>query len=149
MARVANEIDFDGMGLYYEVPNVVGTAGTTPTDLDTYLQAGVAMDDNMTPRDSSRAAVISPKMQASLVNGLKGLFQSSEKIADQYERGTMGLAGGFKFSMDQNCHVHQVGPLGGSPVTNQPGQTGSSLNVTGFTAAACRATAASTHRVAS
>ena len=135
-ARVANEIDYDGLGLYQFVPNVVGTAGTPITDLGGYLDAGVAMDDNMAPRDSSRAVVIGPKAQAALVNGLKGLFQSSEKIADQYESGTMGLAGGFKFSMDQNVRTHTVGPLGGSPVTAGAGQTGSSLNVSGFTASA-------------
>lgn len=136
VAVIANKIDYTGLGLYAQVPNVVGTAGTPPTDLGIYLDAGVAMDDNMAPRDSSRAVVISPKAQASLVNGLKGLFQSSEKIADQYESGTMGLAAGFKFSMDQNVRTHTVGALGGSPVTAGAGQTGSSLNVSGFTAAA-------------
>ncbi len=136
VAVIANKVDYDGLGLYSSVPNVVGTAGTPITDLGTYLDAGVAMDDNMAPRDSSRAVVIGPKAQASLVNGLKGLFQSSEKIADQYESGTMGLAGGFKFSMDQNVRTHTVGALGGSPVTAGAGQTGSSLNTSGWTAAA-------------
>ena len=48
----------------------------------------------------------------------------------------MGLAGGFKFSMDQNINVHQVGPLGGTPAVNGAGQTGSTLNTNGWTAAA-------------
>jgi len=34
---------------------------------------------------------------ADVVNANKGLFQSSEKIASQYEKGVMGIAGGFKF----------------------------------------------------
>jgi hypothetical protein len=135
-AVIANKIDFDGMGLYQTVPNVVGTAGSIPADLLAYLDAGVALDDNCAPRDSSRAVVFSPRMQASLVNGLKGLFQSSEKIADQYEQGTMGLAGGFKFSMDQNTRIHTVGPLGGAPVVSGAGQTGSTLLTSGWTAAA-------------
>src|SRR5262245_19693106 len=135
-AVIANKIDFDGLGLYQTVPNVVGTIASIPADLQAYLDAGVALDDNCAPRDSSRAVVFSPRMQASLVNGLKGLFQSSEKIADQYEQGTMGLAGGFKFSMDQNTRIHTVGPLGGSPVVSGAGQTGSSLLTSGWTAAA-------------
>src|SRR5262245_27876173 len=135
-AVIANKIDFDGLGLYQTVPNVVGTIASIPADLQAYLDAGVALDDNCAPRDSSRAVVFSPRMQASLVNGLKGLFQSAEKIADQYEQGTMGLAGGFKFSMDQNTRIHTVGPLGGAPIVSGAGQTGSSLLTSGWTAAA-------------
>lgn len=135
-ATIANKIDYDGLGLYTTVPNVVGAIGTVPTDLVTYLDAGVALDEAMAPRDSKRSVVISPKMQAALVNGLKGLFQSSDKIADQYESGTMGLTAGFKFSMDQNVRSHTAGPLGGSPVVSGAGQSGSSLLTSGWTAAA-------------
>ena len=135
-ATIANKIDFDGLGLYQTVPNVVGAIGTVPTDLDTYLNAGVALDEAMAPRDSQRSVVLSPKMQASLVNGLKGLFQSSDKIADQYESGTMGLTAGFKFSMDQNVRSHTAGPLGGAPTVSGGSQTGSSLLTAGWTAAA-------------
>ena len=135
-ATIANKIDYDGLGLYTTVPNVVGAIGTVPTDLATYLDAGVALDEAMAPRDNQRSVVISPKMQASLVNGLKGLFQSSDKIADQYESGTMGLTAGFKFSMDQNCRSHTAGPLGGAPIVSGAGQTGSSLLTSGWTAAA-------------
>lgn len=135
-AVIANKIDYDGLGLYTSVPNVVGAIGTVPTDLQAYLDAGVALDNNMAPRDSTRAVVISPQMQATLVYGLKGLFQSSEKIANQYESGTMGLAGGFKFSMDQNVRSHTAGPLGGSPIVSGGSQTGSSLLTSGWTAAA-------------
>lgn len=136
VATVANKIDFDGLGLYNLVPNVVGTLGTVPTTLLTYLDAGVALDDNATPRDSQRAVVLNPRMQATLVDQLKGLFQSSEKISDQYEQGTMGLTAGFKFSMDQNVRVHTIGALGGAPIVAGASQTGSTLLVSGFTAAA-------------
>jgi hypothetical protein len=135
-ATIANKIDYDGLGLYTTVPNQVGAIGTVPNTLLTYLQAGVALDDNMAPRDGNRAVVLNPIMQATLVDALKGLFQSSEKIANQYESGTMGLTGGFKFSMDQNVRSHTAGPLGGAPVVSGAGQTGSSLLTSGWTAAA-------------
>jgi hypothetical protein len=96
----------------------------------------VALDDNMAPRDNQRAVVISPRMQAKLVSSLKGLFNSTEKIADQYETGTMGLGLGFKFSMDQNVRTHTYGALGGAPAVGGANQVGSTLLVTGFTAAA-------------
>jgi hypothetical protein len=135
-ATIANKIDFDGLGLYQQVPNVVGTIGTVPNALLTYLQAGVALDNNGAPRDGDRAVVINPIMQATIVDALKGLFQSSDKISDQYESGTMGLTAGFKFSMDQNVRTHQAGPLGGAPVVSGANQVGSSLLVSGWTAAA-------------
>jgi hypothetical protein len=136
IATVANKIDYDALGLYAQVANSVGTAGTIPADEVPYLDAGVALDDNMAPRDSQRAVVISPRMQAKLVSALKGLFQSSEKIANQYEDGTMGTALGFKFSMDQNVRTHTYGALGGAPLVGGANQVGSTLLVTGFTAAA-------------
>lgn len=136
IATVANKIDYDGLGLYTTVPNSVGAVGTVPNKLLTYLQAGAALDDAMAPRDGQRSVVISPLMQATIVDALSGLFQSSDKIADQYESGTMGLTAGFKFSMDQNCRRHTSGPLGGSPIVAGANQTGSTLNVSGFTAAA-------------
>lgn len=136
VATIANKIDYDGLGLYTTVPGVVGTANTPSADLLDYLNAGVVLDDNAAPRDGKRHIVINPKQQATIVNALKGLFQSSDKIADQYESGNMGVTAGFKWSMDQNVRVHSVGPLGGSPIVSGANQTGSTLNVSGFTAAA-------------
>ena len=136
LATVANKIDRDGLGLYQDVFNAVGTPGTTPNSLLTYLQAGAKMDDEAVPRDGLRSTVIDPWAQATLVDALKGLFQSGEKIANQYETGNMGLAGGFKFNMDQNVVRHVVGPLGGTPLVNGASQTGSNLVTNGWTAAA-------------
>ena len=94
------------------------------------------MDDNAAPRDRFRSVVIGPWQQVDVVNQLKGLFQSSEQIANQYETGTMGIAGGWRFSMDQNIVAHTVGPLGGTPQVDGANQTGSQLNTKGWTAAA-------------
>lgn len=136
VATIANKIDFDGLQLYKDVPNIVGTRATVPNTLLTYLMAGVAMDNTATPRDKNRAVVINPLMQATIVDALKGLFQSSDKISDQYDSGTMGRTAGLKFSMDQNCPVHLVGPLGGTPLVNGATQTGSNLITDGWTASA-------------
>lgn len=135
-AVIANKIDYDVCGLYNTVPNTVGDDTAVPNALLTYLQAGVALDNNMAPRDGLRSIVINPLMQATIVDALKGLFQSSDKISDQYESGTMGLTAGFKWSMDQNIRTHTVGPLGGSPTVTGGSQTGSTLLTGGWTAAA-------------
>lgn len=136
MATVANKLDADGLALYKSVYNAVGIPGTTPTALKTYLQAGAKMDYEATPRDGNRSLVIEPTAQVEIVDSLKSLFQSSDQIMKQYEQGNMGQAAGFKWSLDQNVAVHQVGPLGGTPLVNGAGQTGASLVTNGWTAAA-------------
>jgi hypothetical protein len=135
IANVANFIDFDGMGQYLNVYNEIGVPGTVPSALLTYLQAGQRLDEEAAPRDNARALVISPAMQATIVDTLKGLFQSSQDIAEQYEKGTMGQVIGFKWSMDQNTRTQQVGAYGTStPTVTTAGQTGNSILTTGWTA---------------
>lgn len=127
IANVANNIDFDGMGQYINVYNEIGTPGTVPNALLTYLQVGQRLDEEAVPRDGQRALVLSPAMQATIVDALKGLFQDGSSIAKQYKEGTMGLSIGFKWNMDQNVRVQTVGQYSGSPTVNGAGQTGSSI----------------------
>lgn len=127
LANVANNVDFDGLSQYVNVYNEIGTPGTIPNQLLTYLQAGQRLDEEACPRDDQRSLVISPAMQATIVDALKGLFQDADSIAEQYRRGTMGRTIGFKFSMDQNVRVQTVGQYSGSPTVNGAGQTGSSI----------------------
>ncbi len=135
IASVANAIDADGLALYKKVSNTVGTPGTVPNALLTYLQAGVNLDNEAAPMDGDRCIVINPLMQATLVDALKGLFQASTEIAAQYRKGAMGTSIGFDFYMDQNIQTHTVGPLGGVPLVDGANQTGATLNTKGWTAA--------------
>lgn len=136
IAAVANKIDQDGMGLYNTIYQSVGTPGTVPNALFTYLSAGVALDNSAAPMDGQRSIVINPLMQATIVDALKGLFQQSTAIAEQYAKGEMGVAIGFDWFMDQNTSAHTVGPQGGTPRVAGGNQTGSSLLTDGWTAAA-------------
>lgn len=112
IANIANHIDFDGMQQYINVYNTIGTPGTVPNALLTYLQAGQRLDEEAAPRDNLRSVVISPAMQATIIDSLKGLFQESTEIARQYEEGTMGRSIGMKWSMDQNVGVNVMGNYG-------------------------------------
>ena len=112
IANIANHIDFDGMQQYLNVFNTIGTPGTVPNALLTYLQAGQRLDEEAAPRDNLRSLVISPAMQATIIDTLKGLFQESTEIARQYEEGTMGRSIGMKWSMDQNVGVNVMGNYG-------------------------------------
>jgi hypothetical protein len=134
---LANAVDVDGLLMACtSTPNAIGTPGSPLTMLDAAWQAGEVLDLNSTPMDGRRSMVISPKVQTLTLKAAQGLFQSSTQVKNQYERGRMGTMGGFEWVMDQNTPVLQVGPLGGAPQVGAAAQSGSTLNVTGFTAAA-------------
>jgi len=137
IAQLANQIDQDGLAQYVNVYNSVGVPGTPNTTLAPFLQAGVILDNNATPRDNNlRNIVLSPQGQADAVSGFNAYFNDQDTIGKQYLNGTMGRALGFKWSMDQNVNTLTVGPLGGSPAVNGASQTGSTLVTNGWTASA-------------
>lgn len=128
IVQIANAIDFSGLSLALQVPNVVGTPGTTPgtgstaqAALAVYAQAGALLDKTATPRDGNRAIVFNEDAQAITVPNLAGLLSPSSSISDQYLNGTMGRALGFKMNMSQNVNVFTTGAQGGTPlVATQP-----------------------------
>jgi hypothetical protein len=132
VATIANKIDNDGLGLYTSIYNAVGVPGTTPNALLTYLSAGVKLDDNAAPMDGGRTVCLTPLMQATIVDALKGLFQQSSAIASQYQRGQMGTAVGFEWYMDQNVNTHTSGVFTSSatPLVNGSTSTGATTVVT-------------------
>lgn len=136
IATIANKIDSDGLALYKKVPNAVGSPGTTPSAMKTFLQAGGLLSDEAFPVDGLRSAIINPDCEIELVDANKALFNPTNDIAMQYKTGKMGMAGNLKFSMDQNVRVHTVGALGGTPQVDGAAQTGTTLNLKGWTAAA-------------
>jgi hypothetical protein len=135
VANIANRIDRDGLLLYQKVYNFVGTPGVVPANLDIYLNAQAALNNNATPMDGQRVVAISPNMEATVVFALRGLFQSSTQIKEQYEKGTMGVAAGFEWFMDQNVASHTVGLVASStPLVNGANQTGTSIITDGWNA---------------
>lgn len=137
MATLANAIDFEGLKLYAKVPNAVGTPGTLPSALKTYLQAGAKMANEGCPQDDAKGVLVNALTQVEIVDSLKGLFQSSTEIENQYKKGAMGVAAGFDWGMTQNIPVHQVGPQGGTPLVNGAVASGAtSIPSDGWTAAA-------------
>ena len=108
IATLANKIDYDGLQLYKDVYQCVGTPNTTPSTNLTYLQAGVKLDNAAAPRND-RSVVINPIAQATIVNANLSLFNPQGNISDQYEAGNIGTALGFRWSMDQNVGVQTIG----------------------------------------
>lgn len=126
VAAIANKIDRDGLvTAASNTANIVGTAGTPPTSLLTYLTAGAYLDSEGAPRDGRRCCIVEPFTSATIVDSLKGLFVPSQKIAQQYEKGLMGTdSAGMKWKMDQNVVAQTFGSFAGTAVVATTTATG-------------------------
>ena len=104
VAAIANKIDRDGLTMAtLNTANIVGTAGTPPTGLITYLTAGAYLDSEGAPRDGRRSVIVEPFTSATIVDSLKGLFVPQEAIGEQYRKGLMGRdSAGVNWKLDQN-----------------------------------------------
>jgi hypothetical protein len=119
IAAIANKIDRDGMSMAtLQTANIVGTAGTPPTGLITYLTAGAYLDSEGAPRDGRRSCIVEPFTSATIVDSLKGLFVPSDRIGNQYEKGLMGRdSAGMNWKMDQNVVSQTFGNNSTTTVT--------------------------------
>ena len=120
VAAIANKIDRDGMTMAaLQTANIVGTAGTPPTGLITYLTAGAYLDSEGAPRDGRRSCVVEPFTSATIVDSLKGLFVPQEAIGEQYRKGLMGRdSGGMNWKLDQNVYNQTFGNFAGTATVN-------------------------------
>ena len=126
VAAVANKIDFDGTTMArLNTANIVGTPGTPPTSLLTYLTAQAYLDSEGAPRDGRRSCIIEPFTGATIVDSLKGLFVPNDRIGMQYEKGMMGRdSAGMNWKMDQNISAQTFGTYTGTATINTSTDTG-------------------------
>jgi hypothetical protein len=119
VAAIANKIDRDGLAMAtLQTANIVGTAGTPPTGLITYLTAGAYLDSEGAPRDGRRSCIVEPFTSATIVDSLKGLFVPQQAISDQYSKGLMGRdSGGMNWKLDQNVVAQTFGSNSTTTVT--------------------------------
>ncbi len=119
VAAIANKIDFDGTTTAnLNTANIVGTAGTPPTGLLTYLNAQAFLDSEGAPRDGRRSCIVEPFTSATIVDSLKGLFVPTSQISSQYTKGLMGRdSGGMNWKLDQNIVSQTFGNFTTATVT--------------------------------
>lgn len=130
--RIAAEVEKDMfLDIVCETFNQVGTPGTNPSQASTYLAAGQRLDEYLCPMDSERSVIISPAANAAIVDSLKGLFQSSERISEQYERGAMGQALGFEFYRSGLVATIKTGNKVTGLTVSGANQKGSTLTIGG------------------
>lgn len=135
MATLVSGIESDVLqGCSKLVANVAGTAGTPPTDLVAIGAARAKLNQALAPKDGNRFVQMDSVTMGGLVNGLKGLFQDSAQIKEQYREGMIGRTGMADFY--ENERVWSM--TNGSDVTTVTLDTytiidaDSAITVTGF-----------------
>jgi P22 coat protein - gene protein 5 len=116
--------------------HVAGTAGTALTDLVAVGAARAKLNQQLAPKDGNRYIQCDSIAMGGMVNGLKGLFQDSAQIREQYREGMLGrtaMADWYEndrmWTLPNSADV--AGEINGGTLTS--GIT--SLTVDGFTAA--------------
>jgi hypothetical protein len=117
-SRIAHYIDTKlFQAAYYGVANHVGTPGTDPNSIDTYIDAGVVLDDNAVP--TSQRRVVHDAVDAG--RGHQGGEDAVQPQADQAKcsaRARWAPSSGFDFYMAQGIKRHTIGAYAGTPLTN-------------------------------
>lgn len=91
MATLVSGIESDFLqGVSKLVYQVAGTAGTPPADLAAVGAARAKLNQQLAPKDGNRYIQMDSVTMGGMVNGLKGLFQDSTQIKEQYREGMMG-----------------------------------------------------------
>lgn len=132
MSVLATAIEADALSMALQVWNHVGTAGTTPNAILTYLQARQKMVEGLTP-DGTWNMLVSPLAGITIVDALKGLFQSSRELGDQYKEGIMGTAAGYDWMESTVTGATFTNPADITVAVSGASQTGSSLTISGVT----------------
>jgi len=126
MNQLASDIEYNAMlSMYKSVPNYVGTVASQ-IDYKKFQQAGQRLTENLAPT-SDRTFLLNPASRVEFSDAVKGLFQASSNIEDQYREGMVGRTGGFDVFENTMIPVHTTGTYGGTPLTNgaTQGSTGS------------------------
>lgn len=127
MAQLAAQIEYDAINaLYKYVPNYVGTV-STQLDYKKFQQAGQVLTENLAP-SSQRCFILNPSSRVEFSDAVKGLFQSSTNIENQYKEGIVGRTGGFDVFENTMLPAHTTGTYAGTPLTNGANQGSTGAN---------------------
>lgn len=146
MATVANEIDRRGLDMARLTSNnVIGTPGTAPNTQLLALQAitglNQRLDEMGAPRDKRRGLILSPALNAPMVVGMAGMFNSQTILDKQMRQGVMVDSLGLAYAMDQNVQTHTNGTaVVGTNTVNGANQTGAAITVNALNGTVTRGT---------
>lgn len=96
MAVLAANIEADALSMSLDVYQNVNNIGSVLA-FSKLMGARKVLNDALAPMDNNRTFLLNTQDNADLVDSLKGLFQDSTAIKEQYREGSMGRTGGFDF----------------------------------------------------
>ena len=112
---LASTIDQDGLALYNQIYQCVGetaaqTTGGDPAHASVPLAAAQKLQEANAPQDGMNTIILSPKQNASMVNGMTGFFNPQTTISSQFEKGLMSKNTlGFDWYYDSNVASQTYG----------------------------------------
>ena len=108
MSVLAANIEADALSMMLDVYNNVNGIGSAIT-FKNLMTSRKVLNDNLAPLDSNRSVLLNTNDNVDLVDTLKGLFQDSTAIKEQYKEGSMGRTGGFDFYENTLIQNQQTG----------------------------------------
>jgi hypothetical protein len=116
--------------------NLAGTAGTPITDLSVPGLARAKLNQSLAPKDGNRFIQADSITMSSIVNGLKGLFQDSSQIKEQYREGMMGRTAMADWYENERCWtMPNSADVAGTLDTYTVTEGDADITVTGLSAA--------------
>ena len=134
MATLAAMVEADLIArMAKEVPNLVGTPGTTPSAMKVFSQARQKLERNLAPA-SPRYTLMTDEANVELVDTSKVLFNPVAEVEKMFYDGTLGKAQGSAFYECVNMPVIANGSKVSGVTVSGASQTGSTLAIGGLTA---------------
>lgn len=121
MSVLASNVDNDVANAIFDVFNLVGTPGTTPATAKVLLDSHTKMNYLAAPM-TPRYLGLEPNANASMVDGLKGLFNPSGSTSQQFREGMMAdnILGFREIYMSQSIPSLTTGARNAAYLTNAP-----------------------------
>lgn len=124
MSVLASNVDNDAASSIFDVYNIVGTPGTAPATAKVLLDSHTKMNYLAAPM-TPRYLGLEPNANASMVDGLKGLFNPTGSTSSQYREGMMAdnVLGFREIYMSQSLPALTTGTRNAAYDTNTPAGT--------------------------
>jgi hypothetical protein len=133
--KIANDIDVKVAGLYKDIHNVVGTAGSTPNATSAITDVMTRLNNIASP-DDNRCIVINPNANGGLLEALRPNYNQGI-VEGVLRRGYLGPLYGMDLLMSQNILNHTGGDWLGTPAIATTSTTlDETLDLDGFDAVA-------------
>lgn len=127
-AVLAANIEADALTMVKDVYQGVNNIGSSLT-FNKLMTGRKVLNDALAPMDG-RTALLNTQDNVDLVDALKGLFQDSAAVKEQYREGAMGRTAGFDFYENTLLASQTTGTDASNCTINGASQTGASITIT-------------------